>query len=148
MVSQSQGFPQTAGIADAKGNLTQPWRQFFVSLWNRTGQNTGGTIIATGSPVAGNLTQFSAPAAITNGNLSGDVTTSGSLAATLKTVNASPGTYSFASVTVNAKGLVTAASSGAAGLSVTITTAKLTSGGTNGSMTFTGGILTAQTAAT
>lgn len=34
------------------------------------------------------------------------------------------------------------------GLSVTITTAKLTGGGANGSMTFTNGILTAQTAAT
>jgi hypothetical protein len=34
------------------------------------------------------------------------------------------------------------------GLSVTITTAKLTSGGTNGSMTFTNGILTAQIQAT
>lgn len=34
------------------------------------------------------------------------------------------------------------------GLSVSITTAKLTSGGSNGSMTFTNGVLTAQTAAT
>jgi len=34
------------------------------------------------------------------------------------------------------------------GLSVTITTAKLTTGGANGSMTFTNGILTAQTQAT
>jgi hypothetical protein len=34
------------------------------------------------------------------------------------------------------------------GLSVTITTAKLTGGGANGSMTFTNGRLTAQTAAT
>lgn len=34
------------------------------------------------------------------------------------------------------------------GVSVTITTAKLTGGGANGSMTFTNGILTAQTAAT
>lgn len=34
------------------------------------------------------------------------------------------------------------------GLSHTITTAKLTSGGTNGSMTFTDGVLTAQVAAT
>ena len=34
------------------------------------------------------------------------------------------------------------------GLSVTITTAKLTSGGANGSMTFTNGVLTSQTAAT
>tara|TARA_R110000868_G_scaffold78757_3_gene224363 strand:- start:517 stop:858 length:342 start_codon:yes stop_codon:yes gene_type:complete len=36
----------------------------------------------------------------------------------------------------------------AAGLSVTITTAKLTGLGANGSMTFTKGVLTAQTAAT
>lgn len=36
----------------------------------------------------------------------------------------------------------------ASGLSVTITTAKLTTGGTQGSMTFTNGILTAQTQAT
>lgn len=36
----------------------------------------------------------------------------------------------------------------ATGLSTTITTAKLTPGGANGSMTFTGGILTAQTQAT
>lgn len=35
-----------------------------------------------------------------------------------------------------------------AGITATITTAKLTSGGTNGSMTFTNGILTAQTPAT
>lgn len=34
------------------------------------------------------------------------------------------------------------------GLSVTITTAKLTGGGANGSMTFTNGVLTAQVAAT
>jgi hypothetical protein len=34
------------------------------------------------------------------------------------------------------------------GITVTITTAKITSGGTNGSMTFTNGILTAQTQAT
>ena len=36
----------------------------------------------------------------------------------------------------------------ASGLNVTITTAKLTAGGANGSMTFTKGILTAQTPAT
>jgi len=36
----------------------------------------------------------------------------------------------------------------AAGLSVTITTAELTTGGTQGSMTFTNGVLTAQVQAT
>lgn len=43
-------------------------------------------------------------------------------------------------------GLGTAATQ--SGLSVTITTAKLTGGGVNGSMTFTDGVLTSQTAAT
>lgn len=36
----------------------------------------------------------------------------------------------------------------ASGLSVTITTAKITAGGSNGSMTFTNGVLTSQTQAT
>lgn len=48
--------------------------------------------------------------------LTGDVTASGpgSSAATLATVNSNVGSFTYASLTVNAKGLVTAASSGAA----------------------------------
>lgn len=45
-------------------------------------------------------------------------------------------------------GTLTTAQLPASGLSVTIATAKLTVGGTNGSMTFTNGLLTAQVAAT
>ena len=41
MTNVQQGFPQSAIIADAKGSLTQPWRQFFISLWNRTGAQQG-----------------------------------------------------------------------------------------------------------
>ncbi len=54
-------------------------------------------------------------------DLTGDVTATGpgSVPATLATVNVSPGTYVSANITVNAKGLVTAASSGAGGGTVT-----------------------------
>lgn len=63
--------------------------------------------------------------------LTGDVTSpGGSTATTLATVNASPGAYTNASVTVNAKGLVTVASSGTAPVtSVSGTTNRITSTG-------------------
>ena len=60
---------------------------------------TGGTITTTGTIALSPLT--------------GDVTSSGS-ATTLATVNASPGSYTNASITVNAKGLITVASTGSA----------------------------------
>src|SRR5215471_12662606 len=47
----------------------------------------GGTVSTTGSPVSGNLTQFSGATSITAGNLSGDVTTSGTLATTVAGIN-------------------------------------------------------------
>lgn len=46
---------------------------------------SGGTVTTTGSPASGNLTKFSGATSITNGDLSGDVTTSGTLVTTLKT---------------------------------------------------------------
>jgi hypothetical protein len=62
--------------------------------------------------------------------LTGDVTSVGN-ASTLATVNANVGAFTNASVTVNAKGLVTAASSGAAPItSVTGTSPVVSSGGT------------------
>lgn len=39
----------------------------------------GGTVTTTGAPASGNLTKFSGATSITNGDLSGDVTTSGTL---------------------------------------------------------------------
>jgi hypothetical protein len=66
-------------------------------------------------PAAGQLAVFSGRSTITNGDLSGDVSTSGSLVTTLATVNSDVGTYGdathVAQVTVNAKGLTTAAAS-------------------------------------
>jgi hypothetical protein len=42
-----------------------------------------GTVTTTGTPASGNLTKFSGASSITNGDLSGDVTTSGALATTI-----------------------------------------------------------------
>lgn len=43
----------------------------------------GGTVTTTGTPANGNLTKFSGSSSITNGDLSGDVSTSGSLVTTI-----------------------------------------------------------------
>jgi hypothetical protein len=44
---------------------------------------SSGTVATTGTPASGNLAKFSGSASITNGDLSGDVTTSGTLATTI-----------------------------------------------------------------
>lgn len=64
--------------------------------------------------------------------LTGDITTiAGALATTLATVNSNVGSFTNASITVNAKGLVTAASSGSTGnLTSTPTTNLVVTGGT------------------
>lgn len=56
-----------------------------LSLSSTTLSATGGsgTVTTTGSPASGNLTKFSGATSITNGDLSGDVTTSGTLATTI-----------------------------------------------------------------
>jgi len=73
----------------------------------------------------GNLTGT----ATINANLTGDVTSVGN-ASTLATVNTNVGSFTNASVTVNGKGLVTAASSGTAPVtSVTATSPVASSGG-------------------
>lgn len=105
-----------------------------------------GTVTTTGSPASGNLTKFTGATSISNGDLSGDITTSGTLATTLATVNANTGSFGSSTAipnfTVNGKGLITAAGTSVviapAGtlsgttLNATVVTSSLTSVGTIG----------------
>lgn len=50
------------------------------------GAGGGGTVTVTGSPSNGNLTKFSGATSITNGNLSGDVTTTNTLTTTVAAI--------------------------------------------------------------
>jgi hypothetical protein len=134
----------TAPIAGTNVTITNPWAIFTDNLQvgtsnpvqittagiltasnaNLTTPNLGtpSSIIltnATGFPTLNQNTTGNAATVTTNANLTGDVTSVGN-ATTLATVNSNVGTFN--SVTVNAKGLVTAA---------TLTTTELT-GKTNG----------------
>jgi len=91
-------YPSSKSVnLDASGNATALGTPVAFIGTNITGTASGLT--------AGNVT--------TNANLTGDITSSGN-ATTLATVNSNVGSFTFSSVTVNGKGLVTAASSGSA----------------------------------
>jgi len=79
---------------------------------NHTGTQTAATISDFDTEVANNTAVTANTAKVTNATHTGDVT--GDTSLTLATVNSSVGSFTNASVTVNAKGLVTAASSGSA----------------------------------
>lgn len=67
-----------------------------------------GTVSTSGSPASGNLAKFSGSTAVTNGNLSGDVTTSDTLATTI--VNAAVSLAKIANAAANSKLLGSGAS--------------------------------------
>lgn len=68
-----------------------------------------------GTPATGEIAVFTSPTGITGGDLTGDVTTSGSTATQLAPSGVAPGTYYNSTITVDAKGRVTAAESGPLG---------------------------------
>ena len=82
-------------------------------------------------PIANGGTGNATGTATINANLTGDVTSVGN-ASTLATVNSNVGAFTNANITVNAKGLITAAASGSPGgvTSVTGTSPVASSGGT------------------
>jgi hypothetical protein len=72
-------------------------------------------VTPSGTPSTGQIATFSGSKTITGGNLSGDVTTSGSAATTLSSTGVTPGTYANATIAVDSKGRITSATNGGAG---------------------------------
>ena len=105
-----------------------------------------------GTNITGTASGLTAGLVTSIGNLTGDMTSS-NRATTLATVNANVGSFTNASLTVNAKGLVTAASSGTAAVtSITGTANEITVTGTTtptlslpSALTFTGKTVTGGT---
>jgi hypothetical protein len=127
------------GVSNATGNVTIA-NTGVTSIIAGTGiavSSATGNVTITNTAVAG-VTSFSA--GTTGLTPSSPTTGAVVLAGTLAVANGGTGASDAATARTNL-GL-------GGGLSVTITTAKLTPVGANGSMTFVNGILTAQTAAT
>ena len=79
------------------GTVSRVWDFYFQSTsaagWVEVaGPNAvaNGTVITTGSPASGNLAKFSGAASVTNGDLSGDCSTSGTLVLTCNGVTRTP----------------------------------------------------------
>ena len=143
----SQGL---APIPNQPVGNSHEWREWFFNLWQSLG-GTSGTILYTDLNFTGsNITSILTRAHNTLQGLQGGTeyyhldatqyTTLTALSLPLSIANGGTGATTAAGAATNL-GL-------GSGLSVTITTAKLTALGADGSMTFVNGILTAQTQAT
>lgn len=131
---------------------SRQFRDWFYSVFQFINQQTG---------ILGTMAYENANSVAITGGSIGGVGISGSTINNTPIGATTPSTGAFTSLTATSPIAITSGGTGAStasgartnlglgsGLSVTITTAKLTPTGTNGSMTFTNGILTAQTQAT
>ena len=109
---------------------THEWREWFFNLWQSLGGAQGQLLYTDLNFTGSNLTSIQTRAHNTLQGLQGGNT----------------GATEYYHLDAAEYALLTSLPSG--GLTVTITTAALTGTGTQGSMTFTNGILTAQTQAT
>ena len=86
----SVGAVTASSVTDSgltSGNCVQASTGGILTTTAGACGTSSGTITATGSPVSGNLAFFSGPTSITNGNLSGDATTSGTGAVVVTKIN-------------------------------------------------------------
>lgn len=108
-------------------------------------------VTPSGSPTSGSIAVFTGPKSVSNGNLTGDVSTTGGTATSLSATGVTPGTYINPTITVDTKGRISAATNGVAGSNgtgwteLTLTNIGAETGNTTG-WTMVGGGFTASVA--
>jgi prefoldin subunit 5 len=135
--------PLRNSLVDQTGAMTNAWSIWFSKLIQRVGGPYSPTLAEIAAQIAAlEATVTGLQAEVTT--LSGDVST---LSAQVAAINLQIATIN-GQITDLQTQMSAVQSALAAGINATITTAALSSGGTEGSMTFVGGILTGQVQAT